>query len=149
MRQRVGYMGDNMITAEKWIKDNVDHLFKYALQYISDTQVIPTPKFHMLDSEGKMAIVSCDFWAETPDEEKVYSEFGTVLDKLAKSYGAIASLLVLSGQYEGKNIIGVITWGEAFPKFHYKEMIWHADILDFGPVVTIPWKKLSKKNLKF
>jgi len=136
-----------MITREQWIQETTDHLFGYALKYIQETHIIPTPKWHMLDADGKMAIVSCDFWVETPDEEKDYEEFGMVLDKLAKSYGAIASLLILSGEYEEKEIIGIVTWGEATPKFHYKEMIWNADIVDFGPIGTVPWKQM--KNLKF
>ena len=138
-----------MVVVERWIKDTTEYLFEYALRYITDTNIIPTPKFHMIDANEKMAIVSCDFWAETPEEERDYDEFGTVLDRLAESYGAVASLLVLAGEIGDVSIIGIVTHGERAPKFHYKELIWNGGIPDFSPTITIPWNKGSLKNFKF
>jgi len=136
-----------MIETKEWIKNNIKHLFDYALRYIHDTNIIPTPKFHMVDKEGKMAIISCDFWADEDDETKDYDELGRVLENLSKAYGAVASLLVVAGKFNGEDVIAIITFGEPIPTIHIKKMIWAADIVDFGPVQRMPYGQV--KNFKF
>jgi len=135
-----------MVIAEKWIKDNVEFVFDYALSFISSTHVIPTPKFHMTDGYGRVAVVSCDFWADEDDEHD-FDELGNLLEKHAEAFGAVASLLVFVGTIDKQDIVGIITYGEPNPKLHYKPLIWAADILDLGPTVTLPWNKVG--NLDF
>jgi hypothetical protein len=135
-----------IVVAEQWISDNIDFVFDYALGFITTTNVIPTPKFHMTDAEGRVAVISCDFWADEDDEHD-FDELGMLLDKHAEAFKAVASLLVFVGKIDRQDVVGILTYGERNPKLHYKHLIWAADILDFGPTVTLPWSAV--KNLDF
>jgi len=141
-----------MIRTQDWIEENVGYLFDYALGYMSHTGITePTPKFHMLDQEGRIAVVSCEFWYKddehTPEE---YKEFGGLLDNLQESYGAVASLLSFIGEVKGKPVICILSSGRGVtPILHYKEIIWssQAEFIDFTITTSIPWKQV--RNLKY
>jgi hypothetical protein len=134
-----------MLAVEGWIQSNIDFLFDYALSYVADVKRIPMPKFHMVDDNGRMAIVSCDFWLE--EQNRDYAALGAALEKFYKAYKAVAALTVVSGQFNDEEVVGIITYGESTPKLHVKKVIWNHGIVDFGPVVTLPWAEV--KNFKF
>jgi hypothetical protein len=135
-----------MITTERWIAENVNHLFEYAMGYIMNTGVLPTPKFHMVDGYGRCAVISCDFW-DIDDENRSFAGFGQVLDNMADSFGAAICLLVFVGEIDGEEIVGILTHKNPSPKLYYKPLLWSASIVDFGPLTVVPWHQV--KNLKF
>jgi hypothetical protein len=132
-----------MLVVEQWVKDNVEYLFDYALGYLSNVDTSFTPKFHMIDGQLRMAVISCDFWEDDGD----VNEYGTVLDGLAERYGAIACLFVFLGKLEGKEIIGIVSrGGSKSPTLSYKHIIWQGGYPDFGPAETQLCRDV--KNLK-
>jgi len=141
-----------MIRTKDWIDENVDYLFDYALGYMSNTGITePSPKFHMLDSIGRIAVISCEFWCKDDEHTKEdYEEFGALLDNLQETYGAVASLLSFIGEKDGKPAICILSSGKGVePTLHYKEIIWQsmAEFIDFTKTTSIPWKKV--RNLKY
>jgi len=135
-----------MTLIDKWVRESVNQLFDYAMGYITDAGIIPTPKFHLVDIWGRSAIISCDFW-DYEDENKSYARLGATLDEFATSFAAIACLLIFVGEMDGVEIIGILTYKDSCPKLHYKPLIWAAGIVDFGPLYVLPWDKI--KNLNF
>jgi hypothetical protein len=135
-----------MNTTEQWVTENVNHLFDYAMGYIANTGIIPTPKFHMVDAYGRVAVMSCDFW-DIDDEDRDFEQFGSSLDRFAESFGAVVCLLMFVGTIDGEDVIGILTHKAVSPKLFYKPIIWSAGIVDFGPLTVVPANRV--KNLRF
>jgi hypothetical protein len=124
------------MVSSQWVKDNTDHLFDYAMRYIDNTGIVPTPKFHTVDKKGRSCTISMDFWDE--DDEKDYDELGTYLEGVAEALEAVASLLVFVGSYKGEEIIGILAYGVDVPlKILIKPIIWNGDFMDFGAAQEI------------
>ena len=92
----------------------------------------------MVDQNGRVVIIQCDFWNDNKD----YAILKQTLDRLADAFGAVSSLLVISGKTDGNDAIGIITYSDAHPKIHIKQIIQHRSIVDFGPAIVAPVSKV-------
>jgi hypothetical protein len=137
---------------KKWVDEQSEYLFEYAMKYVDNFGVATNlaPKFHMVDTHGRIAVMSCDFWEE--DEEKNINELGMVLDKLYSSFEAVASLLVIFGTINDEETVCILVRGDGIdPVMHCKPVIWRNGVnhkfADFGPTTIKPHDEI--KNLKF
>jgi hypothetical protein len=135
-----------MVQLQQWIRENVEYLFDYALSFMTNTGITePSPKLHMKDRDGRLAVVSMDFWDKDDEHSKQdYEEFGACIDKLMEAFGAEVALLAFIGDIKGQEVICILSYATNLQTMlHYKPILWRSEFVDFGPVTSLPWRKVE------